>query len=65
MKDRRRSNGWEAGGRGVVGVCAEKMEVSQNKEDTGEWSWREETMGAGTKLSQWEVIVTVERARRN
>lgn len=47
MKDRHSSNGWEAGGRGVVDVCAGKMEVSQNKEDTDEWSQREEPMGAG------------------
>lgn len=31
----------------MVGVCAGKMEVSQNEEDTDEWSRREETVGAG------------------
>lgn len=33
LKDRHSSNGWEEGGRDVVGVCAGKREVSQNKED--------------------------------
>lgn len=48
MKDRLSSNGREEGGRDVVDVCAGKREMSQNKEDTDEWSQREETMGAGT-----------------